>query len=142
MDNELMIIGLKIILMITFSLLLWFLFAMTAGNIFDKKYIKKPTTTPVDFVPPRKSAAPTPAYTHVAKESAPKSKRTQADPHLLIAVATGNWSNAHQLLKFGADPNGVDKNGHSLMDIAIKNKDKHMIKLLHSNGVPEGRSTR
>lgn len=155
--NDVLMIGLKIILMITASLLLWFLFAAVAGVVFTKKYInksmfsdllptadKKPVATAAQY---NKSITKSPTNrppSHPNAAPAIKGKDSQeshayADPALTTAVKTGNWATAYQLLKSGTSPHGVDRSGRTLLDIAIKNKDKHIIQLLHSHGV-ESRS--
>ena len=144
--NDVLMIGLKIIVMITISLLLWFLFAAIAGVIFNKRYIDKtiigrmlPSSTKVTIQPVDVKTQTQANKNPVRKDGAAKGYDTKeynntTDPELTSAVKTGNWATAYQLLKSGVSPHGVDRSGRTLLDIAIKNKDKHMIQLLHSHG--------
>lgn len=140
--NDVLMIGFKVIIMITISLLLWFLFAAVAGVVFSKRIIKKPTPTGKLSPSQPQGAAGTAsgkgavygARQPIKAHGGVKENNNLADTELLTAVKTGNWGTAYQLLKSGASPHGTDHGGRTLLDIAIKNKDKHMIQLLHSHG--------
>lgn len=140
--NDVLMIGFKVIIMITISLLLWFLFAAVAGVVFSKRILKRPI--PSGKLSPSQTEGTTGtssakgavygARQPVKEHGSVKENNNLADTELLTAVKTGNWATAYQLLKSGASPHGTDRGGRTLLDIAIKNKDKHMIQLLHSHG--------
>lgn len=115
------IAGLISMAIITVSVLAWALLMGAAGKIFDKK--SRPAVLDhSDLEPPRAPVKPL-----------PHSNRP-ADPRLLQAVRTGNWSDAYQLLEQGILPTGVDNYGKSLLDIASSNHDTHMVELLKTHG--------
>lgn len=122
--------GLIIMAMITVAVVVWFLVASLAGEYFDHKPV-------VPDEPEEKETPPAAPAAHVATAAAvsrPALDRTPADPRLLAAVSARNWAAAHQLLRAGVSPRGVDTQGHSLLDLALHKKDEQMVQLLKSHG--------
>lgn len=64
-----------------------------------------------------------------------------ADPTLVDAVWSGNWTTVNKLLRDGVKPVGLDANGKSLLDLASERGDKQMINLLRSYGATDERRT-
>ncbi|SEQ78730.1 ankyrin repeat domain-containing protein [Giesbergeria anulus] len=115
--------------MITVSVLVWFLVASIAGEVFDHKKTA-PSDEPEVETPP----TPEPAATPVATTVRPALDRTPADPRLLAAVSARNWAAANQLLRAGVSPRGMDTQGNSLLTLAQKRQDEQMVQLLKSHG--------
>lgn len=115
--------------MITVSVVVWFVVASLAGEFLDHK----PAVPDDAELPPE--AAPT-AATAAASASAtrPALDRTPADPRLLAAVSASNWAAAHQLLRAGISPRGVDTQGRSLLELATRKHDEQMVQLLKTHG--------
>ncbi len=111
--------------MITVSVVVWFLIASLAGEFFDHK----PAVPDESDPQPEATAAPgTPAAPR------PALGRSPADPRLLAAVSASNWAAAHQLLRAGISPRGVDTQGRSLLELATRKHDEQMVQLLKTHG--------
>ncbi|MBX9935331.1 MAG: ankyrin repeat domain-containing protein [Burkholderiaceae bacterium] len=118
--------------MITVSVLVWFLVASLAGEVFDHKKTA-PSDEPEVETPP----TPEPAASPATVTARPALDRTPADPRLLAAVSARNWAAANQLLRSGVSPRGVDTQGHSLLFLAHKRQDEQMVQLLKSHGAKQ-----
>jgi len=114
--------------MITVSVLVWFLVASLAGEVFDHKKAKTSEDPEVETPPTPEPTKP------VAVAIRPALDRTPADPRLLAAVSAKNWAAADQLLRAGVSPRGVDAQGYSLLVLAQKKHDEPMVQLLKSHG--------
>ncbi len=121
--------GLIIMGIITVSVLAWFLVASLAGEYLDHK----------PLTPDEPDADPQLEPQHQPITARPGAlgsalNRTPAHPRLLAAVSSSNWAAAHQLMRSGVSLRGVDAQGHSLLDLALRKKDEKMVQLLESHG--------
>lgn len=114
--------------MITVSVLVWFLVASIAGEVFDHKKTAPSDEPEVETPPSPQPATPTAATARLALNHTP------ADPRLLAAVSARNWAAANQLLRAGVSPRGMDTQGNSLLTLAQKKQDEQMVQLLKSHG--------
>lgn len=115
--------------MLTLGVVVWFLVASLAGEFLDHKPTVPDESDPQPEATPAATAAPgTPATPRPALD------RTPADPRLLAAVSASNWAAAHQLLRAGISPRGVDTQGRSLLELATRKHDEQMVQLLKTHG--------
>lgn len=126
--------GLIIMGMITVAVVVWFLVASLAGEYLDHKPV-----VPNDS-DPNPDPKPEPQHHPVTANATGRSalNRTPVDPRLLAAVSASNWAAAHQLMRSGVSLRGVDAQGHSLLDLALRKKDEQMVQLLQSHGAKRG----
>lgn len=126
--------GLIIMGIITVSVLVWFLVASLAGEYLDHKPL---TPDEPDADPPLEPQQHQPITAKPAGLGSALN-RTPAHPRLLAAVSSSNWAAAHQLMRSGVSLRGVDAQGHSLLDLALRKKDEKMVQLLESHGAKRG----
>ena len=117
--------------MITVSVVVWFLIASLAGEFLDHKPAVPDESDPQPEAAPAATATAAPGTPAAPR---PALDRTPADPRLLAAVSASNWAAAHQLLRAGISPRGVDTQGRSLLELATRKHDEQMVQLLKTHG--------
>lgn len=122
--------GLIIMAMITVSVLVWFLVASLAGEYLDQKPVVLDDSDAGPNLEPQQHQP----ITGKSAGLGAALNRTPAHPRLVAAVSSSNWAAAHQLMRSGVSLRGVDAQGHSLLDLALRKKDEKMVQLLESHG--------
>jgi hypothetical protein len=120
--------------MITVSVLVWFLIASLAGEFLDHKPAVPDDSEHKPEAAPTAATAAAAAAATTTSTARPALDRTPADPRLLAAVSASNWAAAHQLLRAGISPRGVDTQGRSLLELATRKHDEQMMQLLKTHG--------